>query len=77
MMIRPLLWLLFFTALKPIEAAEDFRPLVSEAIQRGKKRIVIAPGDYRLAPQSGGELWKLTGLSAVKKWWRHYGSREP
>jgi hypothetical protein len=43
MMIRQLLGLLLFTALQPIEAAEDFRPLVSEAIQRGEKRIVIAP----------------------------------
>ncbi|MFN0076616.1 MAG: right-handed parallel beta-helix repeat-containing protein [Prosthecobacter sp.] len=65
-MIRQLLCLLFFTTLQPIEAAEDFRPLVSEAIQRGGKRIVIAPGVYRLAPLSGGELWKLTGLSNVE-----------
>ncbi|MGV3660567.1 MAG: hypothetical protein ACO1TE_10300 [Prosthecobacter sp.] len=44
----------------------DFRPFVQEAVQRGERRIVIAPGIYRLAPRSGGELWALSGLKDVE-----------
>lgn len=43
--------------------ADDFRPLVQEAIKRGDKRIIISPGNYRLEPKGdGGELWLLQGL---------------
>ena len=63
---RCLLCLFFLTALFRTEAAEDFRPLVNEAIQRGEKRIVIAPGAYRLAPQSGGELWNLHAVKDLE-----------
>ncbi len=47
-------------------AADDFRPLVAEAIKRGEKRIVIPPGNYRLEPKGGGELWALRGLKDVE-----------
>jgi hypothetical protein len=48
-------------------AQEDFRPLVSEAIKRGEKRIVIPPGTYRLSPVGGGgELWNLSGIKDVE-----------
>jgi hypothetical protein len=32
--------------------ADDFRPLVQKAIQRGDKRIVIPPGNYRIDPKA-------------------------
>lgn len=41
----------------------DFRPAVTEALKRGEKRIVIPPGVYRLAPESGGKVvWNLSGV---------------
>lgn len=48
-------------------AAEDFRPRVQAALQRGDKRIVIPPGNYRLTPKGGGgELWALRGVKNVE-----------
>ena len=64
-MIRRLFCLLFLTTCWLAGAEEDFRLSVNEAIQRGEKRIVIAPGTYRLGPQSGGELWLLQGVKDV------------
>jgi hypothetical protein len=47
--------------------AQDFRPLVEGALQRGEKRIVIPPGNYRLEPHGGGgELWMLRGLKDIE-----------
>lgn len=65
-MTRCLLLLLFFIITFPAQAAEDFRPWVNDAIKRGEKKIVIAPGTYRLAPQSGGELWNLHEVHDVE-----------
>ena len=43
--------------------ADDFRPQLQQAIARGEKRFVIAPGVYRLdPPKSGGEFLYLHGL---------------
>lgn len=58
--------LLFLTVPSLAGAGEDFRPLVNQALQRGEKRIVIPPGNYRLGPKSGGELWILSGLKNVE-----------
>jgi hypothetical protein len=45
------------------EAPADFRPLVSEAIQRGETRIEIPRGIYRLAPEAGQRVvWTLQNL---------------
>jgi len=63
MSIRILLVLL---TLLPSLRADDFRPMVTEALKRGEKRIVIPPGVYRLDPQSGGELWNLSNLKDVE-----------
>lgn len=65
MTLRPALLLLlsFFTAL---QAEEDFRPAVRDALKRGEKQIVIPKGVYRLAPESGGELWALEGARDVE-----------
>lgn len=66
-MIRLALCLLILLSTPILRGAEeDFRARVKEAIQRGEKRIVVAPGTYRLAPQSGGELWSLGGLKDVE-----------
>jgi len=41
----------------------DFRPLVRAALAKGDKRIVIAPGVYRLAPEGGEAIvWTLRGV---------------
>jgi hypothetical protein len=64
-LVRRLVFL-FLLAVIPCARAEDFRPLVKEALQRGEKRIVIPPGVYRLDPKSGGELWNLQGLKDVE-----------
>jgi hypothetical protein len=55
--IRRLVFLLLLSVLTPCALAEDFRPLVREALQRGEKRIVIPPGVYRLDPK-----WKVEGV---------------
>ncbi|WP_395740456.1 right-handed parallel beta-helix repeat-containing protein [Prosthecobacter sp.] len=60
----PCLFSLLILASAP--GAEDFRPLVNKALRRGEKRIVIAPGIYRLEPKSGGELWALSGVKDVE-----------
>jgi hypothetical protein len=66
-MIRHLTcFLIFLAVVWRIEAEEDFRPLVNEAIKRGENRIVIAPGTYRLEPKSDGEFWNLNGLKDVE-----------
>ena len=44
---------LVLTAWTSVAGAEDFRPLVADAISRGEKRIVIPPGIYRLEPAQG------------------------
>lgn len=63
-MIRILLCLLFSTVML---SADDFRPLVAEALKRGEKKIVIPPGNYRIEPKGGGgELWVLSGLKDVE-----------
>lgn len=36
--------------------------MVADAIKKGEKRIIIAPGTYRIAPKGGGELWALSGV---------------
>jgi len=58
--------LLLAAAFVHCAVAQDFRPLVNEAIQRGDKRIVIPPGVYRLDPKGGGELWNLHQLEDVE-----------
>lgn len=65
MMLRPAL-LLLLSLLTALQAEEDFRPSVRDALKRGEKRIVIPPGVYRLAPESGGELWALEGVRDVE-----------
>lgn len=48
-------------------APPDFRPLVRAALQRGEKRITIAPGTYRLAPEAGQSVvWTLQKLRDVE-----------
>jgi hypothetical protein len=38
----------------------DFRPAVTGALKRGEKRIVIPPGNYRLAPEAGDKVvWTI------------------
>ncbi|RBP42567.1 parallel beta helix pectate lyase-like protein [Roseimicrobium gellanilyticum] len=63
-----MLLMLCLTSVLAASAQEDFRPQVNEALKRGEKRIVIAPGTYRLAPLTGGggELWNLSGLKDVE-----------
>lgn len=46
--------------------AEDFRPWVRAALEKGENHIVIPPGVYRLGPDSRGELWNLSDLKDVK-----------
>lgn len=46
--------------------AGDFRPTVEDALKRGEKRILIPPGNYRVTPRGGGELWALRGLKDVE-----------
>ena len=59
--------LLLLSAIPVLHAAEDFRPIVAEAIKRGDKRIVIPPGEYRIDPTGGGgELWMLKGVKDVE-----------
>ncbi len=59
--------LLLITTAPLLRAAEDFRPMVAEALKRGDKRIVIPPGTYRISPTGGGgSLWKLGGLKDVE-----------
>jgi len=59
--------LILFLSAPLLLAQEDFRPLVNDAIKRGEKRIVIAPGTYRIAPKGGGgELWVLSGVKDVE-----------
>ena len=49
-----------------VKAQPDFRPLVRAALQGGEKRIVIAPGTYRLAPENGQSIvWTLENLHDV------------
>ena len=64
-LIRCLVFL-FLLALIPSAGAQDFRPLVKEALRRGEKRIVIPPGVYRLDPGAGAELWSLQHLKDVE-----------
>jgi len=64
--LRRLILLVVLASFSQFTWAEDFRPLVSEALHRGEKRIVIPPGVYRLDPKSGGELWSLQGLKDVE-----------
>lgn len=45
----------------------DFRPVVREALKKGERRIVIAPGVYRLAPEAGqGTIWTVRGAQDVE-----------
>lgn len=45
----------------------DFRPVVRDALQRGEKRITIAPGTYRLAPEAAQNvIWTLQNLRDVE-----------
>ena len=52
-------WLMFATA-----RADDFRPAVAEALQRGGKQIVIPPGVYRLAPAGQDKCVWTVGKAA-------------
>ncbi|HVJ45889.1 MAG TPA: hypothetical protein VM511_05840, partial [Luteolibacter sp.] len=59
--------LVFCFAPAALHALEDFRPFVDEALKRGEKKIVIPPGNYRIAPKGGGgELWVLSGVKDVE-----------
>ncbi|MBN8458470.1 MAG: right-handed parallel beta-helix repeat-containing protein [Verrucomicrobia bacterium] len=43
--------------------AEDFRPMVADALARGEKRIVIPPGIYRLEPDQGTKsVWRIANV---------------
>ena len=65
---------LFMCFLLPLSAlaqsdsvAHDFRPLVQKSLHNGEKRIVIAPGVYRLAPEAGQNIiWALRDLKDVE-----------
>ena len=61
--------LLLMCLLLPIVATaqNDFRPLVRAALERGEKRIVIAPGVYRLSPEAGQNvIWTLSDVQDVE-----------
>jgi hypothetical protein len=63
--------------------AEDFRPLVREALQRGEKRIVIPPGVYQIrktlssgqrnAPTSATKITR--SRTSARSWGRRFKSR--
>jgi hypothetical protein len=59
--------LLFCFAPFCLHARGDFRPFVEDALRRGERKIVIPPGNYRIAPKgNGGELWVLAGVKDVE-----------
>ena len=61
--------LLLICLLLPVVAIaqNDFRPLVKKALQNGEKRIVIAPGVYRLAPETEQSvIWTLRDVQDVE-----------
>ncbi|MEK7949122.1 right-handed parallel beta-helix repeat-containing protein [Luteolibacter soli] len=59
--------LLLFLSCSAAMALDDFRPMVTEAITKGEKKIVIPAGTYRLAPVGGEKcVWSLHDLKDLE-----------
>lgn len=65
-MIRLLFIPLLLSSILRAQAEIDPRTFVGDAIKRGEKRIVIPPGNYRIDPKGGGELWSLSNLKDIE-----------
>jgi hypothetical protein len=52
---------LLLLSLPALDADDDFRPLIDDAVQQGKSDVIIPPGTYRLGPGHGGN-----GIVTVK-----------